>query len=228
MGLTIHYGFQMSGNDSVHALKQVEKLRRRALKLPFKDVEHVRNWKGQEGCCVDYLRTEPDGGTKYLLKPGGDKVLCMAAMNTAAFVKSAKSGDESAELFVRPSEIIAFVAELGNRCESAAFGLRRVGDMYSWQAFCKTGCAEGDAVDFLRCHLSVIAMLDHAQKIGILSWVKDAGGYWEHRDWQELVERRGGWNVWAYDCEAIEDQLIDWFGPVQRVEEKEEFVRREE
>ncbi len=226
MGLTIHYGFQMSGNDSVHALKQVERLRRRALKLPFKEVEHIKHRTGQEGC--DYLRTEPDGRTKYLLKPGGDKVLCMAAMNTAAFAKSAKNGDDSAELFVRPSEIIAFVAEPGAGCESAAFGLRKVGDKYSWQAFCKTGCAEGDAVNFLRCHLSVIAMLDHAQKIGILGWVEDAGKYWEHRDWRELVERRGGWNLWAYHCEAIEDQLIDWFGPVQPVEKKEEFVWREE
>lgn len=98
---------------------------------------------------------------------------------------------------MRPSEIIAFVAEPGDGCESAAFGLRKVGDEYSWEAFCKTGYTVGDAVDFLRCHLSVIAMLDHAQKIGILGWVKDAGKYWEQRDWRELIKLRLGCNVWA-------------------------------
>lgn len=42
MGVTIHYGFKLSGNDSAHALTQVERLRRRALKLPFKKIEPVR------------------------------------------------------------------------------------------------------------------------------------------------------------------------------------------
>jgi hypothetical protein len=66
---------------------------------------------------------------------------------------------------------------------------------WSWRSFCKTQYASnpqlGGVQGFLRCHLSVIRLLDAAQELGILGEVNDEGGYWERRDarrWQRRWE----------------------------------------
>src|SRR5207248_6808050 len=68
-----------------------------------------------------------------------------------------------------------------------------------WRSFCKTQYASnpstGDVENFLRCHLSVIRLLDHAQHLGMLHEVCDEGGYWERRDVQALVKEVGEWNA---------------------------------
>ena len=43
-------------------------------------------------------------------------------------------------------------------------------------------------MSFLRCHLSVIRLLDHARDLNVLHEVDDEGGYWELRDVKALVE----------------------------------------
>jgi hypothetical protein len=69
---------------------------------------------------------------------------------------------------------------------------------WSWKSFCKTEYASDPALggveNFLRCHLSVIRLLDHAKELGILEDVKDEGSYWEKRDIRALAEEVGRWN----------------------------------
>ena len=61
--------------------------------------------------------------------------------------------------------------------------------------FCKTQYASQHGMDhFVRCHLSVIRMLDHAKELGILGSVSDEGDYWEKRDVKALVQEVGDWN----------------------------------
>jgi hypothetical protein len=194
MGLTIHYGLQMSGNDPALALKQVERLRRRALALPFEAVGEIKHRVGAE-CLAEHDRLH-----RFAIR-GTD------------------------ELAARVEEIIGFSVEPGEGCESAEFGLRRLGGVYDWQAYCKTAYATGGGLNFLRCHLAVIAMLDHAQELGLLRWVDDEGGYWERRDWVDLLLRHRGGEMTPANLLAVSDQLYEWFGPVR---EKAAFVMQEE
>jgi hypothetical protein len=48
--------------------------------------------------------------------------------------------------------------------------------------------------NFLRCHLTVIAMLDQAKQLGCLEEVCDEVGFWEKRDLSALVKEIGSWN----------------------------------
>jgi hypothetical protein len=48
--------------------------------------------------------------------------------------------------------------------------------------------------NFLKCHLSVIRVLDHAGILGILKEVIDEGSYWEKRDVRSLAEEVVRWN----------------------------------
>ena len=71
-------------------------------------------------------------------------------------------------------------------------------ERWSWKSFCKTEYASdltlGGIENFLRCHLSVIHLLDHAKALGILEEVSDEGSYWEKRDVRSLAEEVVRWN----------------------------------
>ena len=62
---------------------------------------------------------------------------------------------------------------------------------------------------FLRCHLCVIRMLDHAKELGILASVKDEGDFWDGRDPKGLVRQVGEWNE---GMAGLVGQLKDMFG----------------
>ena len=81
-----------------------------------------------------------------------------------------------------------------------------------WTSFCKTQYASnpklGGVENFLRCHLSLIRLLDHARELGMLKHVSDEGGYWEKRDVQALVQEVGEWNeAIAGFAGQLKDQL---------------------
>jgi len=201
MGLTIHYRFELGDGDHVLAHDRVEQLRRRALSLPFEKVDEIQYFVGDE--C---LRED-------------DRIRRFGRLNT----------DADEHPLVTPKEIIAFSTMPGEGCESAVFGLRKYGDYgYSWEASCKTAYAEGDGLNFLRCHLSVIAMLDHAQELGVLRWVDDEGGYWGRRDWLELLLQVRSRASVPDDLQTVDKQIVDWFGPVKPVREKAAYVLMEE
>ena len=69
---------------------------------------------------------------------------------------------------------------------------------WRWHSFCKTQYATnqnaGGIENFIRCHLAVIRLLDHAKAMGILESVNDESGFWEKRDVKALVETVGDWN----------------------------------
>ena len=111
---------------------------------------------------------------------------------------------------VRPLHIICFSTKPGQGCEPANFGLCRypgeVSDpgfgrhqtklkCWSWHSFCKTHYASdprcGGLPNFLRCHLGVVALLDEAEKLGILGKVSDEGDFWETRSLERLTKEIG-------------------------------------
>ena len=93
---------------------------------------------------------------------------------------------------------MAFLVVPGAECECAVFGFlapgaRRDPDDHPrdwfWGAFCKTQYASMVSDEhFLKCHLGLVRVLDHAAKLGITVSVGDEGGYWDTRSTEKLLD----------------------------------------
>jgi hypothetical protein len=189
MGLTIHYTLGLDTNSARRVRHVLEQLRRRALELPFEEV----------GPLVD-VSFDAKGRSQ-----GEDA----RALQEAGLELSLPLEDAG----VPPERLIGFSTMPGPGSEPADFTL------YHYPAFvvrgrkkvptglegwigehgCKTQYASNPAYggihNFLKCHLSVIRMLEFADALGILSDVYDEGGYWEHRDLRQLMDTVHEWNV---------------------------------
>jgi hypothetical protein len=175
----------------------MEQLRSRALDLPFKAVGEIVELAGPE---CDFTGRDRDDPLRWLLTQARQIAVV----------------GERYDL-IRPEELVAFSAWPGEGCEQAIFGLGiypktveiedwngtkrtlRTGiKHWSWKSFCKTQYASDPALGgvehFLRCHLSVVHLLDHARALGILEEVKDEGSYWDNRDVRSLAEQVAQWN----------------------------------
>lgn len=192
MGLTIHYCLQADTSDPKHARQLVEQLRQKAQKLPFKEVGEIIDLTGDE---ADFEKLARDNPHRWLLIQAEGSI---------------PQGDTYHR--VQPNRVIAFSTWPGEGSEQANFGLclypktieakgRKVRTnlaSWCWSSFCKTQYASnpecGGVENFLRCHLAVVKMLDHAAEIGVLKEVRDEGGYWENRDLRTLATEVGEWN----------------------------------
>jgi hypothetical protein len=199
MGLTIHYKLQADTGSAKEARQLVEQLRKKALDLPFVEVGEVVEVDGSDAC--DFEKRDREDPLRWLLIQSGQYI-----------------ERERIHYSVAPKHVIAFSTDPGDGCEQANFGLclypgilniqdPRTGlprklrtelKGWCWSSFCKTeyasGAQYGGIPNFLRCHLSVIRLLDHAKELGILSSVSDEGEYWEKRDMQALAKEVGEWN----------------------------------
>jgi len=218
MGLTIHWSLKSKTRSPKQAREQVARLRGRALDLPFEQVDDIVEFSGSE---CDFENHEPDDPNRWLLIQAGQYI-----------ERPADGGSYSYK--VAPTHLIAFETLPGDGCEAANFGLCRypahieIDDPqrpwqqqrlrtglagWSWSSFCKTQYASnpecGGVQNFLRCHLSVISILDHTRSLGILEDVSDEGGFWEGRDVQALAQEVGNWNNMIA---GFAGQMKDWFG----------------
>lgn len=189
MGISIHYAFQLADDDRSEALRLVEQLRECALDLPLRTVGDVIELEG-EGCDHEKYDVRAEPVHSWLLIQA-ERIIMRKDCQTS----------------VKPEHVIAFNTWPGEGCEAANFGLCRypaVVDVdgreaatglteWSWRSFCKTHYASnpdcGGIPNFLRCHLSIVKILDHAKSLGILDDLKDEGGFWKNRDPAALVER---------------------------------------
>jgi hypothetical protein len=210
VGLTIHYRLHSDTRSAKQARQLVEELRRKALDLPFAEVEEIVELKG-DAC--DYENRDRDDPLRWLLIQAGQ------------FVEL-----DNVHYSVAPKHVLAFSTYPGEGCEQANFGLcaypgvlnitdPRTGQNrrlltgfkgWNWGSFCKSQYATQNGLDhFLRCHLSVIRMLDHAKELGILGSISDEGGFWEKRDVAALAREVGEWNE---QMAGLVGQLKDMFG----------------
>lgn len=191
MGLTIHYSLK-SAARTADARQLLERLRQRALDLPVSGVGPLIELAGID---CDFNQQPQDHPNRWLLIQAGEDV-----QRDNRFV------------MVPPKRLIAFNVDVGDGSEPANFGLcqypgtvdfcgKRVRTKlpgWRWRSFCKTQYASnpncGGIENFLRCHLSVVALLDHAKTLGILEDVSDEGDYWIKRDVEALAKEVGGWN----------------------------------
>jgi hypothetical protein len=195
MGLTIHYELHANTRSQREARRLVEQLRKKALDLPFAKVGEVVEVAGEACDCERYNRDD----LRYWLVGEAGQYVDRGGIH----------------YHVEPKHVVAFRTCPGDGCENADFGLaiypgilavqdprtgrdRRLRTGFSgwcWGAFCKTVYASRFGVEnFVRCHLSVVAMLDHAHKLGMLAAVKDEGGFLDGRDLVALVQQVGEWN----------------------------------
>jgi len=166
--------------------------------LPFHSVGEIIELTG-EAC--DYERYDIDDPKRWMLVQSTEYLTAPAGGNTEYCAT------------VVPKHFIGFEAIPGNGCEPANFGLclypgftelggrRRRTNLsgWRWSSFCKTQYASGPEYggveNFLRCHLSIVKLLDHADSIGLLNDVGDEGGYWDNRNIEALAEEVGDWNA---------------------------------
>lgn len=194
MGLTIQYRLRSAVRYQDDVRDVIERLRQRAMDLPFKYVSELLDLSG-DAC--DYERREHDDPHRWLL------IQATQPIQRDGYL-----------LHVPPKRLIAFSTSPGEGSEPANFGLCRYPEFveahsggrvrtglssgWSWQSFCKTQYASnpdvGGIESFLRCHVSVIHLLDHAKGLGVLDSVFDEGGFWEKRDIRALVEEVTQWN----------------------------------
>jgi len=207
MGLTIHYDLHSDTHSPREARRLVEELRKKALNLPFAEVGEVIEVHG-DAC--DFERYDRDNPLRWLVSQAG-----------GWFER------EGIHYRVMPKQVIMFSTSPGEGCEDANFGLaiypgilpiqdprtgrnRRLQTGLSgwcWSSFCKTIYASRHGIEhFVKCHLSVVAMLDHAQELGLLAGVRDEGGFWETRDLEALARQAGEWE------EGIAVQMRELFG----------------
>jgi hypothetical protein len=199
MGLTIHYQLATTG-DETHARKLVQQLRQAALDLPFQHVGEIVELRGDQ---CDYKQRADNDPHRWLLIQAGTHIALPVS-------QVEKRQGVTRQLDVRPSNIIAFETEPGDGCEPANFGLCQFPNEvchpeqgklqtklngWSWRSFCKTHYASdprcGGLPNFLRCHLGVVALLDEAQRLGILGKVSDEGDFWETRSLERLTKEIG-------------------------------------
>ena len=182
------------------ANKLIRRLRHKATSLPFDEVGEVVELTGDACKAANYEANNP---LRWLL------------IQASQLVET-----DNGYYSVCPTRLFAFSTWPGKGCEPANFGLGIFPEKievplsghcspqvsrvptgivdWTWASFCKTQYASnpsyGGVEHFLRCHLSVIAMLDHAKNLGILKSVSDEGGYWDNRDMKALAAEVGDWN----------------------------------
>ena len=193
MGLTIHYSLKATGSVE-DARRVVERLHKRAGNLPFANVGGILHLSGPDCDYEQVDRAEPE---RWLLTQAQGII-----------------ENDGRIYHVCPTRVIAFVTMPAAGSELANFGLaefpgtirshdgRKVatglGSGWSWSSFCKTqyasNPAHGGLGNFLRAHLSIVALLDYAAELGILASVTDESDYWEKRDEKALLEVIAEWN----------------------------------
>jgi hypothetical protein len=200
MGLTIHYKLKAKGTAAT-AKKLVETLHQQAHDLPLKEVGNIVDLVGEE---CDFEKREKNDPLRWLL---------IQSHGTVSLSHLPGETEHSSH-YVSPKRVIAFTTWPGEGCEESNFGLcqfpatittERHGkiksrlDGWHWGSFVKTQYSSdpncGGVQNFLRCHLSVIAMLDRAKQLGCLESISDEGGFWEQRNLEALVKEIGSWNV---------------------------------
>ena len=211
MGLTIHWTLDAGDIPVAQARAKVRQLYDIARRLPFQRVWPIDDLRG-DACDYD---KNPDEDLQWLP---------IQARHTV-FVERP---DGRYSVVVMPRAVIAFTADPGDGSETASFGLCRYPktimfkgtriptgvDGWHWHSFCKTQYASdpahGGTQNFLKCHLVVIALLRHAEEMGLVTEVYDEGDYWDKGDVRALAQEVGEWNTMiAGFAGLLKDALSD-------------------
>jgi hypothetical protein len=195
MGLTVHYVIESETSDRDEALRLVRRMRSLAMDLPFARVGEIAELSGER---ADHNHPA--------YKRGGELAdYVWMAIQVTQYTKAV--GDPPLVATVAPLELIGFEIRPGAGCESANFGLCRyparivresaergreaidteIGGTWRWSTFCKTQYASdpklGGMANFLRCHISLVTLVDRiGERLGLRVVCHDEGGFGSRED----------------------------------------------
>jgi hypothetical protein len=208
MGLTIHHELRLP-RDTPHekVADLVRQLQAAAARLPFEQVSPV-------------VRTYADGSTEF------DKSQPLTAFFMFSASLQLHARDPITDDWDRDDlpDGYGFGVNPGDGCETIAFGvawLQRRDEEFRlipneaptwlWSSHCKTQYASNISVEhFVRCHTSIVAVLDEAVRLGFDVRVSDEGEYWETRDVAKLTAKVDDMN---HLVAKLAGALYDKLGP---------------
>ena len=219
MGLTIHWGLKYTGRRDPVA--QLEKVRQRAMDLPFVSVGNIVHLKDDQ-CDFE----------KY---PRGSELQWMLIQAESSLNDPEIKGRSYR---VKPLELIGFEVNVAPGSEPANITLTKTpaefmtrdhrfikvrGRGWKGGSFCKTQYASNLGIpNFLRAHISVITLLEFIKTLP--AWkveINDEGDYgdnWSCPDWQE-ADAEGRERVYAtypgkHDVKALVEEVGEWNGMI--------------
>jgi hypothetical protein len=187
MGLTLHFRLSLPASTPRDQItERLHQLQAAATRMPFDAVCPVTSTKAQEPL-GDGVGVPP---LSYLFRFG-------ASLQLPSFEPPPTSEGMDDPL----PDAVGFSVLVGAGCEPAIFGLaflpprddewRLLTDqprVWYWDCSCKTQYASNESDEhFIKCHTSLVALLDEAVKLGFIVEVTDEGGYWESRDVDRLL-----------------------------------------
>ena len=199
MGLTIHWNWH--GPKALSEAKSIiEKMRQRALDLPFESVSEIVSFKG-EAVQFDPERRDDEFGwlkiqsRQTVWNQDGTIGWDCLPKEIVGFQINVAPGSEYMEVVLAAyPKTIEITDEPTGKMKQLSTGFQ------DWlgRGFCKTQYASdpqcGGVRNFLRAHLSVCRMLDYAKQLGLLVEVSDEGDFYEKRDIAALVKTVVSWN----------------------------------
>ena len=213
MGLTIHWSFQGPQKKS-EATAIIEKLRQRAMDLPFESVGEIVRFKGN---AAQFDNDPPDGEYRWLKIQARECIWNKArtigwdcpACEIVGFQILAAPGSEPMEIYLATYPKTILIEDERTKMPKR---LRTNLSAWSGGGFCKTQYASrpdcGGVPNFLRAHLSVCRLLDHAKELGILSEISDEGDFFEKRSIPALVDEVASWNAFIAAGVGAFDELV--------------------
>jgi hypothetical protein len=173
----------------------VAALREQALALPFEAVSDLVRLTED-----DLAKRRPLRGLAFMQL---EDVVQHSAVSTRNELYCRQLGNSEGDCYTRAVEVpssvrtlaIGFAVAPGRRCEPAAFGLSSIHyaedaqSRWWWHQCCKTQYASVVSDEhLLRCHGSLVAVLDGAESAGFEVVVRDETGYWESREPRQLFD----------------------------------------
>jgi len=211
MGLTVHYNIRSSSRSTNKVLAYVEQMRQLALDLPFEEVGDL------------VVKNNPDH------KNETDDSLRWLYIQSGQYVDDPL--DKHCSWGVEPIKLIAFNIYVGPGSEPANIGLclfpkeivkegrtikTKLGG-WRWGSFCKTQYASnpscGGIPNFLRCHISLITLLDRIAELPTISVkVADEGKYGpsNYTDDYTVPDPHYYVHEGKYNPKALVEEIIQW------------------
>lgn len=224
MGLTIHYSMHLDAlpTQSNYVRGLIEQLQQRAKELPFETVGDLVDFKGTAEC--DFELHEDKAEHRWLRIQACEYISVsdtigarVVADRIIGFETLPGRGSEEANFGLCHYPVTVMVEGESKYIRGKGWVKqpRRVRTKlagWRWHSFCKTQYASdpnhGGAVNFLKCHLAVVALLEEAKEMGISVEVSDEGHHWENRDVKALTSQVGEWNeTIAAGYGAFKDKL---------------------
>ena len=229
MGLSLCYSLRLAGEIPEQGVLDVlRRLREHATTLGVAYVSPLFRMAPGEGIILG--RPEVRNGENWFRS-----LASFQPMIVGTIIEESRpieiAGVRGEDLIVRrdePSDVatsvaLGFTVDPGEGCELAAFGFhapdahtppgadrgRHLPNDWFWDGWCKTQYASNISVDhFVRCHTSLVALLDAAPRLGVRLSVQDEGGFWEHRDVPRLVAEVQRYNfIMATFTRQLRDSL---------------------